>query len=167
MESRSTSLVLSTRVWTYGMHPSTQKNEGPAKTPRSRRNSCFGHSTFAHLPAGMFVGQDDTVFTPSRTEKITSAKTEAEVHANQRKQHACTAKSSRAKAGILKPLVVWKEPRTGSRKAHKRLQGRHQVGLAGFLAGLLRGHAPTEKGCSSEVAAVAWVRGAHPGACDD
>ena len=42
----------------------------------------------------MFVGQDDTVFTPSRTEKITSAKTEAEVHANQRKQHACTAKSS-------------------------------------------------------------------------
>ena len=127
MESSSTSLVLSTRVWTYGMHPSTQKNQGPAKTPRSRRNSCFGHSTFAHLPAGRFVGQDDAVFTPSHTERIKPSNSEEGGHANQRKQHTCTAKSSRAKAGILEPLVAWKEPRTGSRKAHKRLQGRHQA----------------------------------------
>ena len=51
------------------------------------------HETSVDLPGGMFVGQDDQVFTPSSSKRIIPAHSEGAGHAHQRRQHACTARS--------------------------------------------------------------------------
>ena len=156
MESRNASLLLSTRAWTYDMRPSTQKNEGPAETPRSRRNSCFGHSTFAHLPGQGRISKPLVIRRAAPNwDSFCMQCLRLYTEPKRLKKTRCLR--------LIKPYTASSRTPNTVRMQISDTSAR----LPGFRAGLLRGHAPTEKGCSSEVAAVARVRGAHPGHVKD